>query len=49
MTATLGHHVHPQRGWEMLRRLGWTSKVPRPRHAKVDPAAQMTFKKTSLA
>jgi transposase len=49
MTATLGRHVHPQRGWEMLRRLGWTSKVPRPRHAKADPTAQMAFKKTSQA
>ena len=47
MTATLGRRVHPQRGWETLRRLGWTSKGPRPRHAKADPAAQMAFKKTS--
>jgi transposase len=47
MAAKLGRRVHPQRGWEMLRRLGWTSKVPRPRHAKADPAAQMAFKKTS--
>lgn len=47
MRAMLGHAVHPQRGWEALRRLGWTSKVPRPRHAKADPAAQVAFKKTS--
>lgn len=47
MAATLGHPVHPQRGWEMLRRLGWTSKVPRPRHAKADPEAQTAFKKPS--
>jgi transposase len=47
MSALLGHAVHPQRGWEALRRLGWTSKVPRPRHAKADPTAQMAFKKTS--
>ena len=46
MSATLGHAVHPQRGWEALRRLGWTPKVPRPRHAKADPAAQAAFKKT---
>jgi transposase len=45
MAATLGRSVHPQRGWEMLRRLGWTSKVPRPRHAKADPQAQAAFKK----
>jgi transposase len=47
MAATLGRRVHPQRGWEVLRRLGWTSKVPRPRHAKADPIAQDAFKKTS--
>jgi transposase len=47
MAATLGRRVHPQRGWEVLRRLGWTSKVPRPRHAKAEPEAQATFKKLS--
>jgi transposase len=43
MATTLGRPVHPQRGWEMLRRLGWTPQVPRPRHAKADPAAQTAF------
>ena len=47
MAAMLGRRVHPQRGWEALRRLGWTSKVPRPRHASADSAAQGAFKKTS--
>jgi len=47
MAATLGRRVHPQRGWEILRRLGWTSKVPRPRHAKANPEAQAAFKKLS--
>ena len=47
MAATLGRRVHPHRGWEVLRRLGWTSKVPRPRHAKAAPEAQATFKKLS--
>ena len=46
MAATLGHPVHPQRGWEMLQRLGLRPKVPRPRHAKADPAAQAAFKKS---
>jgi transposase len=46
MAATLGRRVHPQRGWEVLRRLGWTSKVPRPRHVNADPAAQAAVKKT---
>jgi transposase len=47
MAITLGRRVPPQRGWETLRRLGWTSKVPRPRHAKADLTAQTAFKKTS--
>jgi transposase len=47
MAATLGRPVHPQRGWEMLRRLGWTPQVPRPRHAKADPAAQAAVNKSS--
>jgi transposase len=47
MAATLGRSVHPQRGWEMLRRLGFTPQLPRPRHAKADPATQVTFKKSS--
>jgi transposase len=45
MTAMLGRRVHPQRGGEVLRRLGWTSKVPRPRHATAAPSAQAAFKK----
>ena len=48
MAATLGRPVHPQRGWEMLQRLGLRPKVPRPRHAKTDPAAQAAFKKSCL-
>jgi transposase len=38
--------VHPQRGWEYLKRLGGTLRVPRPRHAKADQAEQDAFKKT---
>jgi transposase len=41
-----GRLVHPQRGWEYLRRLGGTLRVPRPRHAKADPTEQDAFKKT---
>jgi transposase len=48
MAATLGRRVHPQRGWEVRRRLGWTPKVPRPRHVPADPTAQAAFKKTFL-
>jgi hypothetical protein len=46
MAATLARPVHPQRGWEMLQRLDLRLKVPRPRHAKADPAAQRVFKKS---
>ena len=34
-----GRAVGPQRGWEYLRRLGHTPKVPRPAHAAAEQAA----------
>src|SRR5919206_450809 len=35
MAAHLGlAQVHPQRGWEALRRIGWSVQAPRPRHAR---------------
>jgi transposase len=40
-----GRRVGRQRGWEYLRKLGNTPKVPRPAHAKADPAEQQAFKK----
>jgi len=45
MAARRGRPVGVQRGWEYLRRLGFTPQVPRPRHAQADPAAQAAFKK----
>jgi hypothetical protein len=40
--------IAPARGWDDLRRLGYTPQVPRPRHAKAaDAAAQAAFQKTS--
>ncbi len=37
--------VHPQRGWEALRRIGWSSQAPRPRHARAaTPEEQAAFK-----
>jgi transposase len=42
-----GRQVHPQRGWEYLKRLCFSKRVLRPRHAKADLAAQAEFKKTS--
>src|SRR5215218_5831185 len=32
--------VHPQRGWEALRRLGWSPQAPRPRHARAATAEE---------
>ncbi len=40
-----GRKVHAQRGWEYLKRLNYSKRVLRPRHAKADPAAQEAFKK----
>lgn len=45
MSDKLGRPVHPQRGWELLKKLNYRSYVPRPRHAKADLAAQETFQK----
>ena len=36
-----------QRGWEYLRKLGHSPKVPRPRHAKADKMGQEAFEKGS--
>jgi transposase len=49
MSAKLREKVYPQRGWAMLRRLGFRSKVPRPRHAQANKDEQAAFKKRSLS
>jgi len=36
-----------QRGWDYLKRLGQSPKVPRPRHEKAEEAEQEAFKKGS--
>ena len=37
--------VHPQRGWEALRRIGWSPQAPRPRHARAaGPEEQAAFR-----
>ncbi len=43
MAEMLGHPVRPQRGWEALRRAGYTPQRPRPRHQEADPKAQDGF------
>src|ERR687893_283843 len=46
MARRLGQtKVHPQRGWEALRRIGWSPQAPRPRHARAaGPEEQAAFK-----
>lgn len=39
--------VHPQRGWEALKRLNWSIQAPRPRHPRAaTPEDRETLKKT---
>ena len=45
MSDWLGRPVSKQRGWEYLRRLGHTPKVPRPAHAGADPVERDQFPK----
>lgn len=43
MSEKLGKTVRPQRGWEYLRRAGYTPQIPRPKHGDSDPGAQEAF------
>lgn len=43
--AALGRPVAEGRGWEWMRRLGFTPQRPRPRETRADPVAQAAFKK----
>jgi transposase len=49
MAAHLGlAKVHPQRGWEALKRIGWSIQAPRPRHARAaTPDQRSDFKRGS--
>ena len=39
--------VHPQRGWDALKRIRWSIQMPRPRHpAAAAPEEQEAFKKS---
>jgi transposase len=46
MAERLGRPVDPRRGWDYLRRLGRSTRVPRPQHEESDQATQQAFKKT---
>ena len=45
MTQYLGRPVGPVRGWEYLRRLGYSPQRPRPRHEEADAEAQRAYKR----
>jgi len=49
MARTLGlKSVHPQRGWDALKRLDWSIQRPRPRHARAATEEECAeFKKNS--
>jgi transposase len=47
MQEQLGRAVDPRREWDALQRRGDSTRVPRPQHAKADPAKQEEFKKNS--
>jgi transposase len=44
MSERTGQKVARQRGWDYLRRLGYTPQRPRPRHQDADREAQEAFK-----
>jgi transposase len=50
IAATLGlKSVHPQRGWDALKKLGWSIQRPRPRHARAASEEERAeFKKNSM-
>ena len=49
MARRLGlERVHPQRGWEALKRIGWSVQAPRPRHARAaTPERRADFERGS--
>ena len=48
MAARLGREVWPQRGWDYLKKLGYSAQRHRPRHAKAaSPEEQAEYKKGS--
>jgi transposase len=48
MEESTGKRIHVQRGWEYLKKLGFSLKRLRPRHEKASAEQQVAFKKSSL-
>ncbi len=50
MARHLGlERVHPQRGWEALKRIKWSLQAPRPRHPRAaTPEQRAAFKRGSM-
>jgi transposase len=47
MQDQLGRPVDARRGWDYMQCLGYSTRVPRPKHAEADEAAQQACKKTA--
>jgi hypothetical protein len=45
MGGRTGRAIHPQRGREYLKRLGFSLQMPRPRHHKADSGDPELFKR----
>jgi transposase len=46
MSRQLGREIAPQRGWDYLKRLGYSLQAPRPRHVRASAVLQARFKKS---
>lgn len=44
MSELTGRKIHAQRGWEYLKRAGYSLQIPRPHHHKADRDKQEAFK-----
>ena len=47
MSELLGRPLHPQRGWEYLKAMGYRLVRPRPSHVESDPIVQEQVEKNS--
>lgn len=45
MGEQTGRKIHPQRGWDYLKRAGFSLHIPRPRHHKAEKEKQEAFKR----